>query len=570
MLGESATPESVAALSARLGLDRPALVRYGDWMKGLATGELGTSIAYDTPIAQLVGERLVVTVPLALMAMLLTTALAFSLGLFAASRHGRAGDVGVMSVSQVGIALPNFWFAILLIWLFAVKLRWFSAGGFPGWSEADGGGAGPALRALVLPAVALAVVQAAILARIVRSAVLDVLREDFVRTARAKGQSPRGVLWGHVLRNAMVPVLTVMGLQFANLLTGTVVIEQVFALPGLGRLVFQAIANRDLLGRPQRRHAARGDGRRHQLRGRRALRRHRPAPARAGADDVSAAARGEPGRRAAAGWHRAGLRVGATIVASVVGLALLSYVWTPHPATELDIPHKLQAPSASHWLGTDSLGRDIVSLLIVGSRVSIAVGLIAVGIGIAFGVALGLLAAVRRGWVEEVVMRLADFTFAFPALLSAIMLTAIYGPGLVTSIVAIGIFNVPVFARITRASALVVRSREFVTAARALGKGEWRITFEHVLPNIAAILIVQATIQFALAILAEAALSYLGLGTQPPTPSWGRMLNEAQQQLFQAPQLAVYPGVAIALTVLGLNLLGDGLRDRFDPRLIRR
>jgi len=180
------------------------------------------------------------------MAMALTTLLAFSLGLFAAARHGRAGDVGVMSLSQIGIALPNFWFAILLIWLFAVKLRWFSAGGFPGWNVADGGGVASALRALVLPAVALAVVQAAILARIVRSAVLDVLREDFVRTARAKGQSPRGVLWGHVLRNAMVPVLTVMGLQFANLLTGTVVIEQVFSLPGLGRLVFQAIANRDL------------------------------------------------------------------------------------------------------------------------------------------------------------------------------------------------------------------------------------------------------------------------------------------------------------------------------------
>ena len=280
--------------------------------------------------------------------------------------------------------------------------------------------------------------------------------------------------------------------------------------------------------------------------------------------DVATAAPLAP-RRAA--WRHASLRVGATLVALVVGLALLSFVWTPHPAAELDIPHKLQAPSASHWLGTDSLGRDIASLLIVGSRVSIAVGVIAVGIGIVFGVALGLLAAVRRGWVEEIVMRLADFTFAFPALLSAIMLTAIYGPGLVTSIVAIGIFNIPVFARITRASALVVRSREFVTAARALGKGEWRITVEHVLPNIAAILIVQATIQFALAILAEAALSYLGLGTQPPTPSWGRMLNEAQQQLFQAPQLAVYPGVAIALTVLGLNLLGDGLRDKFDPRL---
>ncbi len=269
-------------------------------------------------------------------------------------------------------------------------------------------------------------------------------------------------------------------------------------------------------------------------------------------------------------WRRANFLIGTVLVAGVVFLALLSFVWTPRPATELDIPNKLQPPSASHWLGTDSLGRDIVSLLIVGSRVSIAVGLIAVGIGIAFGVALGLVAAVKRGWIEEAVMRLADFTFAFPALLSAIMLTAIYGPGLVTSIVAIGIFNIPVFARITRASALVVRSREYVTAARALGKGEWRITVEHVLPNIAAILIVQATIQFALAILAEAALSYLGLGTQPPTPSWGRMLNEAQLQLFRAPQLAVYPGLAIALTVLGLNLMGDGLRDIFDPRLTRR
>ena len=264
------------------------------------------------------------------------------------------------------------------------------------------------------------------------------------------------------------------------------------------------------------------------------------------------------------------LLAGTAMVALLLVTALASYVWAPAAAFDIDVPHKLEAPSAAHWLGTDSLGRDVVALLVVGSRVSIAVGLIAVGIGIGFGVALGLLAAVKRGWIEEAVMRAADFGFAFPALLSAIMLTAIYGPGLVTSIVAIGIFNVPVFIRITRASALMVRSREFVTAARALGKGEWQITFEHVLPNILPMLIVQATIQFALAILAEAALSYLGLGTQPPMPSWGRMLNDAQLQLFRAPLLAVWPGIAIAFTVLGLNLLGDGLRDRFDPRLQRR
>ena len=261
---------------------------------------------------------------------------------------------------------------------------------------------------------------------------------------------------------------------------------------------------------------------------------------------------------------------GAALVALLIATALLSFVWTPYPPADLDIPNKLSAPSAAHWLGTDSLGRDIVSLLIAGSRNSIAVGLIAVGIGLVFGVALGLLAAAQRGWVEELVMRFADFTFAFPALLSAIMLTAIYGPGLVTSVVAIGIFNIPVFARITRGAANTVWAREYVLAARACGKGRLRITIEHVLPNIASHIIVQATIQFALAILAEAALSYLGLGTQPPTPSWGRMLNEAQTQMYQRWQLAVWPGLAIVLSVLGLNLMGDGLRDLLDPRLARR
>jgi peptide/nickel transport system permease protein len=262
--------------------------------------------------------------------------------------------------------------------------------------------------------------------------------------------------------------------------------------------------------------------------------------------------------------------IGGVLVALLIATATLSFFWTPYPPGDLDIPNKLQTPSTAHWLGTDSLGRDIGSLLIVGARNSIAVGVIAVGIGILFGVALGLLAAARRGWVEELVMRFSDFAFAFPALLTAIMLTAVYGPGLVTSVVAIGIFNVPVFARITRAAANGVWSREFVLAARACGKGRWSITFSHVLPNIAAILIVQATIQFAVAILAEAALSYLGLGTQPPQPSWGRMLNEAQQMLFQAPQLALYPGAAIALAVMGLNLMGDGLRDLLDPRLARQ
>jgi peptide/nickel transport system permease protein len=277
--------------------------------------------------------------------------------------------------------------------------------------------------------------------------------------------------------------------------------------------------------------------------------------------------------RANSFWRRA-LRhrsfvLGGALCLLVLFAALLSLVWTPWSAYDLDIANKLKPPSAAHWLGTDVLGRDIVSLLLVGARATILVGIIAVGIGLSFGVCLGLIAAARRGWTEELIMRMSDFTFAFPAVLSAIMLAAVAGPGMVTSITAIGIFQIPVFVRVTRGSAGAIWAREFVLAARASGKGRFRITIEHVLPNIMSVLIVQATIQFALAILAEAALSYLGLGTQPPTPSWGRMLNEAQSLLFQSPMLAVYPGMAIAIAVLGLNLLGDGLRDLLDPRLSR-
>ena len=247
MLGDTATAESLAALEARLGLDQPAWVRYGAWVGGLLQGQSAMSYAYDTPTFELIAERLQVSLPLALLAMALTVAVALALGVYAASRHNRLGDVGVMALSQLGVAVPSFWLAILLILLFAVQLQWVSAGGFPGWRGDDGGGLWPGLKALLLPAFALAAVQAAILARVTRSAVLEAMREDYVRTARAKGLSRRAVLWRHVLRNAMVPVLTVMGLQFANLITGAIVVENVFVLPGIGRLVFQAIANRDLV-----------------------------------------------------------------------------------------------------------------------------------------------------------------------------------------------------------------------------------------------------------------------------------------------------------------------------------
>jgi peptide/nickel transport system permease protein len=264
------------------------------------------------------------------------------------------------------------------------------------------------------------------------------------------------------------------------------------------------------------------------------------------------------------------LVIGGALAALFALAALVSFFWTPYDVAALDIPARLQPPSAAHWLGTDHFGRDVLSMLMVGARVSIAVALVAVGIGMGLGVPFGLAAAARRGSpLDEVIMRGNDLVFAFPSLLIAIMITAVFGPSALNAIIAIGIFNVPVFARLTRGAALSLWTRDFILAARVSGKGAARISLEHILPNVANLLIVQGTIQFSLGILAEAGLSYVGLGAQPPTPSWGRMLAEAQTMIALAPWLALFPGLAIVLTVLGLNLMGDGLRDLLDPRVRR-
>ena len=265
-----------------------------------------------------------------------------------------------------------------------------------------------------------------------------------------------------------------------------------------------------------------------------------------------------------------GLWLGGGIVLLLLGCALLSLVWLPHSPTAIQMHNRLAPASAQHWLGTDALGRDVASQLLAGTRSPLLVGLGAVGMGLMVGSTLGLLAAQQRGWVEAIILKCTDVAFAFPALLTAIMLAAVWGSGPLSATLAIGLFNIPTFARISRAGARIVWPREFVQAARVAGKSRWRITLEHVLPHVAPMLIVQASVQFALAVLAEAGLSYLGLGTQPPQPSWGRMLADAQTLLYQRPLLAVYPGLCIALAVLGLNFLGDGLRDVLDPKMTVR
>ena len=243
IMGMDAPPEAVDALRRKLGLDAPPVTRYFQWIGGLLTGDLGLSFTYQVGVEELIGQRLRVTMPLAFIAMVFAVIIAIPLGVYAAAHHNRPGDYGMMMFSQVGIAIPSFWLAIILTLFFAVRLGWLPSGGFPGWSA----GFVPAVKALLLPAIALGTVQAAILARITRSAVLDVYREDFVRTARAKGLSQAATLWRHVLRNAMLPVTTILGLEMASLLVGTIVVEQVFFLPGIGRLVFQSVSQRDLI-----------------------------------------------------------------------------------------------------------------------------------------------------------------------------------------------------------------------------------------------------------------------------------------------------------------------------------
>ncbi len=261
--------------------------------------------------------------------------------------------------------------------------------------------------------------------------------------------------------------------------------------------------------------------------------------------------------------------VGFILSIIVIGMALTSIVWTPYEPNAMNSRDRLKSPSLKHPLGTDQYGRDILSRVMIGAVNSIIVGLVTVSIGLSIGVMLGMVSAYYGKLVDESIMRLSDLLFGFPAVLTAILITSVLGPSMINAMLAIGIFYIPVFARLTRAVAMTIWSREFITAARASSVSEWAIAWRHVLPNILSPLLIQGTIQFAVAIIAEAGLSYLGLGTQPPNASWGRMLNEAQTYMAAAPWLAIFPGVAIAWAVLGFNLLGDGLRDTLDPKMVR-
>ena len=391
---------------------------------------------------------------------------------------------------------------------------------------------------------------------------LEVLRQDYVRTARAKGLQERGVVLRHALRNALIPIVTIVGLQLGFLLGGAVIAEVVFSWPGVGRLAVDSILARDypvvqgcvllvasifVILEPFRRPLVR---------------------ILESTDSVSLTAMRQ---QTHALWHRlARHRLalgGALIVGTLIVVAALAPVLAPHDPIRQDLARRFQPASTDYPLGTDEFGRDMLSRIIYGTRVSLLIGVVSVGVALTLGTLTGLLSGYAGGAVDVGVMAVMDVLLAVPGILLAIAIVAVLGAGLTNVMVAVGISSIPVFARLARGSVLVVKESEFIEAVRALGGSTRRVLFGHILPNIAAPLLVTASLYMATAILTAAGLSFLGLGAQPPTPEWGAMLSRGREYLRSAPHVATYPGIAIFVAVMGFNFLGDGLRDALDPRL---
>ena len=425
-----------------------------------------------------------VTVELAAVAMLMSIVIAIPLGVAASTHRGSGADKLALTLGVVGISIPDFWLGIMLILFIALGLGILPSSGYTpfGQNPIDN------LKSVVLPAATLAAGLGAVLTRMTRASMLDVLRQDFVKVSRAKGLPELHVVYRHALPNAGMPIVTVLGLQSGYLLGGAVIVEQVFALPGVGNLVVNATLERNY---------------------------------------------------------------------PVVQSAVL---------TAMDTTAPLRRPSLNHLFGTDNFGRDVFSRTLYGYRASLFAALGSVAVAAATGVPLGLIAGYLGSLVDNLVMRTMDILLAFPAILWVIALVSVLGTNTGVLALAIGFIYAPILARVMRASALAVKEEVFVESARALGAHELTIMLRHVLPNAISPVLVQASILMGIAILIEAALSFIGLGTQPPDPSLGLMLSDGRDIMQEAPWVVVFPGLAIVAAVLGFNLLGDGLRDLLDPR----
>ncbi|MGB3976255.1 MAG: nickel ABC transporter permease [bacterium] len=635
MLGDSAKASDVERLRQDLGLDKPLLVQFGRFLKGLVTGDLGRSLHSRKPVVKILMERFPATIELAVISMLVAILIAIPLGVVSAVKAGTFIDNASMFLTLFSVSIPNFWLGPMLILLFSVTLNLLPVSG----KSSPAG--------YVLPAITLGTSLAAILARMTRTSLLEVLKAQYVTTAYAKGASHMQAIVKHALRNALIPVTTIMGLQFGALLGGSVITETVFSWPGIGRELIRAIHERDypvvqgcvlliafcyvlinlltdlLYGvlDPRIQFQVSASSRSSRISsivslvrrfekwfpgniisivlvtavlvgGLYAVRTEMPdgvtllsmLPTLPSALSVifgwimRCIVFFVPlillviwRRRDPLGWKRFvgsyKTLVGLFLVMLFLFVGLFGPTLVSTDPTLQDLPLRLSKPSLDHWFGMDQLGRDLFSRVIFGARVSIFVGLTVTSISMCFGVLIGMISGMAGGRLDNFIMRIIDIFLAFPGILLAIAMVAVLGPNIRNVTIALCIMGWVGYARLARGQALSIKNVEYIQAARALGAGNARIMFRHVLPNIMAPIIVQATLGMAGVIIAEAGLSFLGLGVQPPAPSWGGILTSGVDYFPEGAHITILPGLAIMLVVLGFNFLGDGLRDAFDPRM---
>ena len=560
LAGESrGDPAIMAQIRADLWLDRPLPVQYLHWIGGVLHGNLGRSWRLGEPVLTLIGQKLPVTMQLASMAFAIALLIGVPAGVLAAVYRNTVWDYVVNLIGLAGLSTPNFWLGIMLILFVSVKLGWLPPSGYvpltEDWRQS--------LATTIMPAFVLGNAIAAVLMRHTRSAMLTVLDQDYVRTARAKGLSEIVVV---VL--ARVPQCVGAGGHAGGARVRDAAVGR--GVDGAG-VQYSGFRQADRRCRVQPRlpgGAGRGAG--HvvlvhpaQSVGRCALCPDQPAAAVGMSETmvrspIRLAMRRFRGRPAAV--------AGLVVITLFVLLAVLAPWVTQYNPDQTSWTTIRKAPSLLHWMGTDENGRDVFARVVFGARASLLAGVISVLIAAGIGVPLGLLAGFAGGVTDAVIGRFVDAMLSCPFLILAIALTAFLGPALSNAMIAIGVSAAPIFVRVARGATMDAATNDYVEAARALGNPPWRVAVRHVLPNIVPPVLVQATLAIATAIIAEASLSFLGLGQQPPAPSWGSMLNSAQRFLTQAPWLAIFPGLAIFLAVLSFNLIGDGLRDALDPR----
>ncbi len=631
MLGETAQPADIEQLRHDLGLDKPLPGQLIDYFQGIVQGDLGRSLHTRKPVTEILISRFPATLELTLVSMFAALLIALPLGILSAVRANTLVDSSSMFFALLGVSLPNFWLGPMLILLFSIKLDWLPVSGRGDWST------------YILPAITLGTALAAILTRMIRSSLLEVLKAQYVTTALAKGLSTRRVILKHALRNALIPVVTILGLQFGALLGGSVITETIFSWPGIGREMIQAIQSRDypivqgcvllisttyvlinlltdlVYGAidPRIQYQDSSGGFReslnnfyHQVRQINGAKLRRTAGIISGVTGILLGIWGVKtlisGDNAVSEILKLSLFIWCFKILLFFSPILLMIIWfrkdrrswmklmrrpmavagllftllffffgifgpdlVPLDPVKQDLTLRLNNPDADHLFGMDNLGRDLFSRVLYGTRISMYVGLLVTLVSAFIGIIIGMVSGLAGGWVDDLVMRFVDIMLAFPGILLAIAMVAVLGPNINNVILALCIMGWVGYARLARAQVLAAREEEYIVAARSLGAGSVRLMFLHLLPNIIAPLIVQATLGMAGVIIAEAGLSFLGLGVQPPTPSWGTILNSGVDFFREGPHMTIFPGLAIMSVVMGLNFLGDGLRDALDPKTRR-